>query len=355
MQSMLVTDAMLANEVDEMKRSNLSLAATAATLFLSGAAMAETEIKITLPWVFQGPDSFMLVAADKGYYAEEGLSVTIDAGRGSVDAIGKVASGAYEFGFADLSNLVQFAAENPEGAPISIMMVYDEGPFSIVTKADSGIMTPADMEGHSLGSPAFDASFKLFPAFAAQTGIDESKVERINMDGKLRETMLLRGDVDMISGHYYSAYIDLLKRGAKPEDLRSFLFSDFGLDFYGNAVIVSRSFAEENPELVKGFLRATARGIQDVLADPALGVAAAKARDGLLDEEAELARLELAVDTLIITDYTRRAGFGDVEAEKLANSIKQLSGVFGFETDPEPSLIFDNSFLPAADLRQIAQ
>jgi len=321
---------------------------------MAGApALAQTEVKVTLPWVFQGPDSFMLVASDKGYYEEEGLSVTIDAGRGSVDAIGKVASGAYEFGFADLSNLVQFAAENGDSAPVSIMMVYDEGPFSIFTKADSGIESPADMEGRSLGSPAFDASFKLFPAFASETGIDESKVERINMDGKLRETMLLRGDVDMISGHFYSSYIDLLKRGAKPEDLRSFLFSDFGMDFYGNAVIVSRDFATENPELVKGFLRATARAIQDVMADPSVGVAAAKNRDGLLDAEAELARLELALDMLIKTDYTMAAGFGDVEPEKLANSIKQLSGVFGFPEDPAPGMVFDNSYLPDAELRKI--
>jgi NitT/TauT family transport system substrate-binding protein len=337
-----------------MQRFSLAVAAAVA-LAVPGPALAETEVKITLPWVFQGPDSFMLVAADKGYYAQEGLSVTIDAGRGSVDAISKVASGTYQFGFADVSNLVQFAAENGESAPVSIMMVYDEGPFSIFTMADSGIESPADMEGHSLGSPAFDASFKLFPAFAAETGIDEAAVERINMDGKLRETMLLRGDVDMISGHYYSSYIDLLKRGAEPDDLRSFLFSDFGMDFYGNAVIVSRAFAEENPGLVRGFLRATARGIQDVLADPAVGVASAKARDGLLDEEAELARLNLAVETLIVTDYTREAGFGDVQPDKLANSIRQLSGVFGFESDPAPGMIFDASFLPDAALRQIPQ
>ncbi|HKL70866.1 ABC transporter substrate-binding protein [Salibaculum sp.] len=336
-----------------MKTFRYMLLAAAVMAPVAGTVHAQAEVKVTMPWVFQGPDSFMLVAADKGYYEEEGLSVTIDAGRGSVDAIGKVASGAYEFGFADLSNLIQFAAENGESAPVSIMMVYDEGPFSIFTMGDSGIESPADMEGHSLGSPAFDASFKLFPAFASQTGIDESKVERVNMDGKLRETMLLRGDVDMISGHYYSSYIDLLKRGAKPEDLRSFLFSDFGMDFYGNAVIVSRSLAEENPDLVKGFLRATARGIQDVMADPQVGVAAAKARDGLLDEEAELARLELALETLIVTDYTRSAGFGDVDIEKLSNSIKQLSGVFNFEADPEPTLIFDSSFLPDAELRQI--
>jgi NitT/TauT family transport system substrate-binding protein len=330
-------------------------AAAGAFAALGAAAAAETSVKVTLPWVFQGPDSFMLVAVDRGYYAEEGLDVTVDAGRGSVDAISKVASGSYELGFADVSNLIQFAAENPGGAPVSVMMVYDEGPFSIFTKADSGIETPADMEGRSLGSPAFDASFKLFPAFATETGIDEGAVERINMDGKLRETMLIRGDVDMISAHYHSAYIDLVKRGMEPEEMRSFLYSDFGLDFYGNAVIVSRDFAEENPELVEGFLRATARAIQDVLADPQIGVDAAKARDGLLDAEAELARLELAINTLIATDHTRANGFGDVDVDKLERSIGQLSAVFGFDADPTAQSVFDPSFLPPAEMRTIPE
>ncbi len=332
-------------------------AALALALFaMAGtAAQAEVKIKVTLPWVFQGPDSFMLVAVDKGYYAEEGMDVSIDAGRGSVDAINKVASSAYQFGFADLSNLVQFASKEPGKSPVAIMMVYDQGPFSIFTLKKSGIEKPADMVGRSLGSPVFDASFKLFPAFAAETGIDETKVKRINMDGKLRETMLLRGDVDMISGHYYSSYIDLIKRGAKPEELRSFLFSDFGLDFYGNAVIVSREIAEKDPELVKAFLRATAKGIRDVLTDPALGVAAAKNRDGLLDADAELARLKLARDTLIVTPFTKKNGFGDVDQKRLANSIDQLSGVFALDPKPAPKVVFDGSFLPPAAARALPQ
>ena len=91
-----------------LKSLALALSALAAPALTVLPASAQTAIKVTLPWVFQGPDSFMLVAVDKGYYKEEGLDVTVDAGRGSVDALNKVASGAYEFGFADLGNLVQF-------------------------------------------------------------------------------------------------------------------------------------------------------------------------------------------------------------------------------------------------------
>ena len=159
------------------------------------------------------------------------------------------------------------------------------------------------------------------------------------------------GQVDMISGHYYSSYIDLLQRGAKPEDLTSFLYSDFGVDFYGNAVLVQREIAENNPELVKKFLRATAKAVKEVLADPQIGVAAAKDRDGLLNAEMELARLKLAAETLIYTDYTRANGFGDADPARLQRSIDQISGVFGLDPKPTPAQVFDASFLPPAEDR----
>ncbi len=334
-----------------MLSRRLLMTITAAALAASAASANPRAVKVALPWVFQGPDSFLLVAEDRGYFAEEGISATIDSGRGAVDAIGRVASGAYEFGFADLNNIVEFASRDPDVAPVAVLMVYDAAPFALFALKSSGIEAPADMAGRTLGAPGFDASYALFPAFAAATGIDDGAVGRTNMDPSLREPMLLRGDVDFISGHYHSSYVNLMRLGAKPEDVNTFLFADHGLNFYGNAVLVSRAVAENEPELVAAFVRATVRAIRDVAADPAIGAAAAKRRDSLIEEPLELERLELALETLIMTPYAMENGFGDVDDARLAASIEQLSAALGIAAPPAPEAVFDRSFLPPVETR----
>jgi NitT/TauT family transport system substrate-binding protein len=293
----------------------------------------------------------MLVAEDEGYYAEKGLEVTIDTGRGSVDAINRVASGAYDFGFADINNVVEFNATNPDSEVVAVMMVYDEAPFTLFALQGNGIAEPADLEGRTLGAPAFDASFKLFPAFATATGIDEAKVTKTNMDGSLRETMLINGDVDFISGHYHSSFLDLKTKGVDPADMVVMRYADHGLDFYGNAVIVRRETIESDPDLVRGFVAATVEGVRAVVADPSLGAKAAATRDPLIEEAVELERLLLTLDTLIDTDYVRANGVGTVDPERLERSIGQLAEAFAIDSPPTAATVFDASFLPPREMR----
>ena len=115
----------------------------AAALF-AGAAFAqkETPVRFALDWRFEGPAAPYLVAIDKGYYKAEGLNVTIDPGGGSVEGINRVASGAYDVGFADINLLVKYR-DNPRNLPVkAVMMVYDAPAFSIVTLRKSGIAKP---------------------------------------------------------------------------------------------------------------------------------------------------------------------------------------------------------------------
>src|SRR5690606_9006673 len=89
----------------------LCIAAAAAT-----SAAAQTKTPFALDWKFEGPSAPYFAAIDNGHFAAEGLEVEITAGQGSLDAIPKVATGAYPFGFADINSLVKFLDENP-GAP----------------------------------------------------------------------------------------------------------------------------------------------------------------------------------------------------------------------------------------------
>lgn len=321
-------------------------------VLLAPPAQALTKVKFSLDWLLQGPNSPFLVAVDKGYYQAEGLDVSVDPGNGSVSALSRVAGGAYQMGFADLNALIEFNAQNPDKAVLAVMMVYDVPPFSVFTLKKSGIASPKQLEGRTLGAPVFDASFRLFPIFAKKIGIDERKVARKNMEPALREALLLRGDVDAISGHFFTSLLDLKARGAAPSDIVSFLYSDYGLDLYGNAVIASSAMIKENPKAVAGFIRATLRAFRDVAADPALGVAAAKKRDPLLDEALELERLKLALKTNILTPAVKANGMGGVDPKRLRRSIAQVAEAIGLRKKPAPESVFSSAFLqPKAERR----
>ena len=87
-------------------------AAAGFTLPVTGAH-AETPVKFTLDWKFEGPAAGFLLALDKGYFKAEGLDVTIDSGNGSVEAIPRVATGAYQMGFGDINSVMKFLDEDP--------------------------------------------------------------------------------------------------------------------------------------------------------------------------------------------------------------------------------------------------
>ena len=88
------------------------LLALLATTVFCGGAIASTDVKFSLDWKFEGPSALFFTGLERGYYAASGLNVTIDSGKGYLDAIPKVASGTYPIGFADINSLVKFKDKN---------------------------------------------------------------------------------------------------------------------------------------------------------------------------------------------------------------------------------------------------
>lgn len=317
------------------------------------AAAQGAAIRLTLDWTFQGPNAVFLYANRAGLYREAGLAVTIDAGQGSAGAIQRLAGGAYDLGFADLNSAIEYNANNP-GAPIKgVMVVFDAAPFSVLTLKNRGIAVPKDLEGKTLGAPQFDASFRLFPAFCAATGIDRARVRVQNMAPPLRETMLVRGEVDFITGHFYTSILELRARGVAAADILVFLYARHGLPFYGNGILAApRMLAERGAEL-RAFLRATARAMREVVAEPARALAALKATDPLVDEAIEAERLAMALADNVLTERVRREGWGGAEPARLAASIEQVSAALGLPRRIEPTDLFDDRFLPPAAERML--
>jgi NitT/TauT family transport system substrate-binding protein len=233
-----------------------------ATLTASGAWAQNTPLKFQLDWRFEGPAALFLTPAAKGYFKDAKLDVTIDAGNGSGGTVTRVASGAYDMGLADLAALMEFHANNPDAPnkPVAVMMVYNDTPASVMALKKSGIKTPADLAGKKMGAPVFDAGRKAFPIFAKANNI--GAVQWTAMDPPLRETMLVRGDVDAITGFTFTSLLNLEARGAKIEDIVVMPYPAFGVKLYGNAIIVSPKLLKENPAAIKAFLSAFTKGVK---------------------------------------------------------------------------------------------
>lgn len=329
------------------KRTLLHCASAIALFTTLGAAFAQTTpIKFQLDWRFEGPAALFLTPAAKGYFKAANLDVTIDSGNGSGGTVTRVASGAYDMGFADLSALMEFHANNPDapGKPVAVMMVYNDTPASVMALKKSGIQKPADLNGKKLGAPVFDAGRRAFPIFAKANNI--SGVQWTSMDPPLRETMLVRGDVDAITGFTFTSVLNLEARGVKAEDIVVLPYPAFGVKLYGNVVIASPKLLKENPAAVKAFLSAFAKGVKDVVANPTAAVADVKARDGIINSELETRRLKLAIDGAINTPNARTEGFGQVSGPRLALMASQVSDAFNTKTRVNPDAVWSSAYLP---------
>ena len=335
------------------KRSFLKSTALALAVTAMGFAHAATPIKFQLDWRFEGPSALFLLPTAKGYFKDAGLDVTVDSGNGSGGAVTRVASGTYDMGFADLAALMEFHANNPDAPnkPVAVMMVYNNTPASVMALKKSGIKTAADLAGKKLGAPVFDAGRRAFPIFAKVNGIEN--VTWTAMDPPLRETMLVRGDVDAITGFTFTSLLNIEARGVPAADVTVLAYPDNGVKLYGNAIIASPKLIKENPEAIKAFLAAFAKGAKDVVADPAQAIEAVKARDGIINTKLETRRLQLAIDTVINSPSAREEGFGQVKAPRLALMASQVSDAFNTKSRVKAADVWNGSFLPSAAVLDI--
>lgn len=312
-----------------------------------------TPIRFINDWKWEGQAAPLLLSLDEGYFASEGLDVSLDKGTGSVDAIPKVASGEYEMGSADINSLITWRVQNPDVDMKAIYIIYNSPPFAVLGRPSLGVMGPLDLEGRTLGAPAFDGAFAQWPAFVQANGIMEDRVDIKDVGFPVRETMLAEGDVDAITGFSFTSYISLRSKGVPDNDISLMLMSDFGLDLYGNAIIVNPAFAAENPSAVKAFLRAAIRGYQSTIANPTAAVEHVVSRLEDPDTEVELQRLVMAIGHHIVTDEVRALGLGDVVDSRLEKSIVQLGSIHDFAQLPTVNDVFDKRYLPSIGNRQV--
>jgi NitT/TauT family transport system substrate-binding protein len=323
----------------------MKLAILAVLLALSGAVGAQTRIKMTLDWRFEGQTSFMWLGLQRGYFQQEGLEVQVDAGVGSTAAIQRIHTGAYDVGLGDMSALVEYYGNNPGQTRLQMVYLqYDEAPLAYYAWKKTGARTIADLAGKSIAGQPFEVTRKMFPVFARVAKIDPATVKWMTVDSQLRSNAVIKGDA-FACGGFFTVPLEFEARGVKREDIVELKVSDIGVRVYGNGLLVSNELIAKNPKAVQGFVRAMNRSFREMLAESDASIRALNQRDPLTEYKTETERLNLLRPALL-TSRTRVTGLGHVDMKTLADQIEYVSASVQLKAKPKAEELFNASFLP---------
>jgi len=317
-------------------------------------AHAQTKVKFALDWQVQGPQAPFISAKAIGAFAAQGLDVTIDRGTGSQKTIEQVVTGTYDIGYGDINSMIEYNAKNPQQPLIAVGIVLNSPPFALLSLKRYGIQQPKDLKGASIGAPAGDAPRRLWPIFARNVGIPADSVTWTNMAPPLREPALVKGDVKAISGFYFTGFLNLTENlKIADADVVAFKYSDYGIDLYGNAVVVRVDWLKANENTVRRFMAALNTGFKATLKDPKASIAHVKAAEPLSNEATELKRLQLAISANMVNDEVRRNGLLAIDPARMQRAIDQVVVAFELETKPTVTQVFTGAYLPPAAERKL--
>lgn len=324
-------------------RSGLFLMGVMFFILVSSVSLMAETITLKLNWIPGGDHCFYYVAKELGYYKQNGLDVKIERGQGSGDTVKRLDLGTVDIGLADSGTL---AVARSKGAKVKVLaMIYSSSPNSIKTIQGSGIRTPKDLEGRTVGVPSGDAQRVLWPAFAKANGIDMDKVHLINVKPGSKTAALSSGNVDAVFDWRVGNY-SYWKAGMTPGKLVIIPWADYGINPYGNAIMASEKTIKEHPDMLKRFLDATIKAWRWSLANPDGAVKILVKYVPAVKEANGLVRFVQDVRGLMDLDMIRRTRLGWIDQARMEESVGYINKYFDVSKPVTAEEMYTNRFLP---------
>jgi NitT/TauT family transport system substrate-binding protein len=317
-----------------------------AALFLAtpSAHGQAKDVTLALDWMVNGSHAPYYVAVEKGFYKNAGFNVEIVRGYGSGDTVKKVAAKLATMGICDFATMVTSVIR--EKTPVkAVGAVYGKAMLGILYLKESGIKVPKDLEGRKLGRSASGASVNMFPAFIRANQIDRSKISEVVVDATAFLPMLLSKQVDAVleQSVHQGRFQKAAEEGGQKVTVMAMLYSDFGLETYGNVIFTQTDLIEKEPKMVKDFVQASIKGLAYSFDHPEESISIIAKANPQVTKERALEELNAMKATW--TDAMLKAGLGYMSAERTKVSVDNIVNALGLEKPSTIDIVYDNRFV----------
>jgi len=322
-----------------MKLARIAALAAATLALAAPLAQAQDKVSLRLNWYLGGLHVPFYYGKDKGYYAAEGIDLTINEGRGSANTVQVVAAGSDTFGLADSSSVILTAAK---GADVkSVMSLLNPTGYSVVSLADANIRTPRDLEGKKVAVTPGDPLGSLLQAVCKANNVDCAKIGMVQVDPAAKVVAVLEKKTDALLGGADDQYFLIKYKGGNPAAMR---YADFGANIVGMTILTSGETIKKNPDLVKRFVRATVKSWEESKKNPGAAVDAALKAKPDLNRQSTLDQLMVDIDLMDSKNSKGKVGWG-AQAD-WDQTLAILKNYRDLSTDKTWTAFHTNEFLP---------
>jgi NitT/TauT family transport system substrate-binding protein len=231
---------------------------------LAGPAMAADKVTLMLNWYVYGEHAPFYYGKEKGYFADNGIDLEIQEGRGSGTVTQVVAAKTVQFGYVDVPTMMRAAVK---GAPVTaIGVALQTNPMSAMGFTDKNIRKPDDIKGKTVATTPGDSMSQIWPLFLKKTGLKESDFKTVSGDAVTKLNAVINGQADLLLGYVMDQSMKI--KDATGKDVFPIKFADYGVNLVSSGVIVNKDWLKDNADLAKRFMNAATKSLEEASKHP---------------------------------------------------------------------------------------
>jgi len=321
------------------RKSVAALAVAAAGSLGATQAGAAEKVDFILNWIAGGDHAPYYYAKKMGLYAKAGIDLNIQQGKGSSMSSRRTGAGKNPIGLADLGTALVTMGKGAR--MVAVMNVYANSPYGMYWLNSSGMKGPKDFAGKKIGNPPWDAARQMWPALAKKVGMDPASVKWVNIQPNAKLGALKSGSIDVTTSFYNIHHIFKRVLG---NDMGFFPWKTYGINPYGNSIIVNMDYLKSNKKTVAAFVAVTQKAFATCVKAPAPCIAALVEANKGLKAANETENWGLVTE-LMSDKVSRTVALGYFDPDRMKSDHALVNTYFKIETRYAIEERYTNEFL----------